>query len=111
LVALEPLLHEDQIGNADAPVVVTMVSNPHCNPCQQAHQELSDCVAFFEDEMQLRVRHINTGEAKYESHEAFAQTVGVTYTPTIFINGHQLQQPYTFKDIRQQVRALAEQQI
>jgi glutaredoxin/uncharacterized membrane protein len=107
-IDLSPLPHEDQIGNVDAPVVVTMVSNPQCSPCQEAHQELSDCVAFFEDELQLRVRHINTGEAKYESHEAFAKAVGVQYTPTIFINGHQLQQPYSFRDIRQQVRALAE---
>ncbi len=107
-IDLSPLPHEDQIGNADAPVVVTMVSNPNCGPCQQAHTELSDCVAFFEDELQLRIRHINTGEDKYKSHEAFAEAVGVAYTPTIFINGHQLQQPYSFKDIRLHVRALVE---
>jgi uncharacterized membrane protein/glutaredoxin len=110
-IDLLPLPHEDQIGNTDAPVVITMVSNPNCGSCQQAHTELSDCVAFFEDELQLRIRHINTGEDKYKSHEAFAEAVGVAYTPTIFINGHQLQQPYSFKDIRLHVRVLAEQQI
>ncbi len=107
LVELGLLPHEDQIGNVDAPVVVTMVSNPHCGPCQDAHKELTDWVAFFEDEMQLRIRHINTGDGKYETHEAFAKQIGLEYTPTIFINGHQLKTPYSYKDIGRYVRALA----
>ena len=110
-IEINILPHEDQIGNPDAPVLVTMVSNPTCNPCQEAYQELSEWIHFFEDEMQLRIRHINTGEAKYDSHETFAKTIGLEYTPTIFINGHQLPTPYTFRDIKQHVRALAEQQV
>jgi uncharacterized membrane protein/glutaredoxin len=108
-VAISPLPHEEQIGNTDAPVVVTMVSNPHCNPCKEAYKELTEWQRYFEDEMQLRIRHINSGEEQYATHEAWAQEVGIEYTPTIFINGHRLRAPYGVTDVWRHVRALAEQ--
>jgi glutaredoxin len=111
LVALEPLPHEDQIGNADAPVVVTMVSNPNCGPCKEAYAELTNWQAYFADEIQLRVRHINSGEEKHKTHDEWAEQAKIEYTPTIYINGRQLVEPYRAKDIRYHVRALAEQQI
>lgn len=107
-VQMDTLPNETQIGNVDAPVVVVMVSNPHCKPCQDAHEELTGWVRYFEDEMQLRIRHINSGDAQYQTHEDWAQEFGIAYTPTLFINGRQLPSPYTVKDIWQHVRALSE---
>jgi glutaredoxin/uncharacterized membrane protein len=107
-VGISLLSNEEQIGNTDAPVVVTMVSNPHCNPCKEAYKELTEWQRYFEDEMQLRIRHINSGEERYTTHEAWAQEVGIEYTPTIFINGHRLRSPYGVKDVWRHVRALAE---
>ena len=108
LTDVQPLPHEYQIGTIDAPVVVTMVSNPHCNPCKDAYKELTEWQTYFSDEMQLRIRHINSGEEKYQSHEAWASEVGIEFTPTIFINGRKLVEPYNYKDIRFHVRMLAE---
>lgn len=109
--ALPILPHEDHLGHADAPVEVLMVSNPRCGPCQDAYQELTGWVQYFEDEMQLRIRHINSDEEKYASHEAWAQEVGIEYTPTLFINGHRLRAPYGVEDVWRHVRALSEQTV
>ena len=108
LTDVQPLPNEDQIGTIDAPVLVTMVSNPNCNPCKDAYKELTEWQAYFSDEMQLRIRHINSGEEKYRGHEAWASEVGIEFTPTIFINGRKLVEPYNYKDIRFHVRTLAE---
>ena len=108
LTDVQPLPNEDQIGTIDAPVLVTMVSNPNCSPCKDAYKELIEWQTYYEDEMQLRIRHINSGEEKYQSHEAWAGEVGIEFTPTIFINGRKLVEPYNYKDIRSHVRTLAE---
>ncbi len=107
-VQMHALPNETQIGNVDAPVVVLMVSNPHCNPCKDAYEELTSWAQYFEDEMQLRIRHIHSGEASYQTHDDWAQEVGIEYTPTLFINGHQLRTPYGVKDVWRHVRALSE---
>jgi thiol-disulfide isomerase/thioredoxin len=107
-VSIEPLAHEDQIGATDAPVIVTMVSNPNCGPCKTAYKELTDWQRYFCDEMQLRIRHIYSGEERYQSHDDWAAQVNIEYTPTIYINGRQIIEPYSFKDIGPHIRALAE---
>ena len=85
-----------------------MVSNPNCNPCKDAYKELTEWQIYFSDEIQLRIRHINSGEEKYRGHEAWASEVGIEFTPTIFINGRKLVEPYNYKDVRFHVRTLAE---
>jgi uncharacterized membrane protein len=106
--SLVPLLNEDQIGSLDAPVVLTMVSNPHCNPCKEAYRELTTWQSYFCDELQLRIRHINSGEERYRTHDEWANQVAIEYTPTLFINGRKLPEPYSVNDIRYHIRALAE---
>jgi len=110
ITELGGLPNETQIGNIDAPIVVTMVSNPHCNPCKEAYKELTGWVKYFEDEIQLRIRHINSSEVHYQEHEKWAKEVRIEYTPTLFINGYQLRSPYSYKDIWKHVRILAEVQ-
>ncbi|TAE33513.1 MAG: hypothetical protein EAZ91_02575 [Cytophagales bacterium] len=105
---LAPLPDEDQIGSPDAPVVLTMVSNPHCNPCKDAYRELTTWQNYFCDELQLRIRHINSGEERYQTHDTWAEQAAIEYTPTLFINGRKLPEPYSVNDIRYHIRALAE---
>jgi protein-disulfide isomerase len=107
-VQMNHLPHEDQIGNPEAPITVTMVSNPHCNPCKEAYKELTGWVKYFEDEMQLRIRHINGGEEQYQLHEKWAKEVGIEFTPTLFINGYRLRPPYAYQDVWKHIRMLAE---
>lgn len=108
LTPLSALPNEDQIGNLDAPVILTMVSNPHCNPCRDAHAELTAWQRYFCDEVQLRIRHINSGDERYTLHDEWAEQVAIEYTPTLFINGRKLTEPYNYSDIRYHIRALAE---
>lgn len=109
-VPMNHLPHDDQIGNPEASVIVTMVSNPHCNPCKEAYKELTGWVKYFEDEMQLRIRHIHSGEVHYQQHEKWAKEVGIEFTPTLFINGYRLRSPYSYQDVWKHIRVLAEVQ-
>lgn len=46
-------------GNEDAPILITMVSNPHCGPCGKAHEALDNLMERYSD--YLRVEFILTG--------------------------------------------------
>lgn len=107
-IEIKPLPCEEQIGKPDAPVLITMVSNPSCNPCQKARQFLTEWTQYFEDEMQLRIRHINTNDYQYQSHDEWANLNNIEYTPTLFINGFRLRHPYNYEDLRLHIRTIAE---
>jgi thiol-disulfide isomerase/thioredoxin len=54
-VSFSPII----LGNEDAPVLVTMVSNPFCGPCAKAHEALDNLMAVYTD--YLKVEFIFTG--------------------------------------------------
>jgi protein-disulfide isomerase/uncharacterized membrane protein len=146
------------LGNPDAPITVTVVCNPYCNPCGRAHRELHQWIGYFSESVCMVVRFygdINPDSKKnkaikhlislYQSehlhqalldwfenpdYETFAQkypmeflpnideivamqthwcqSAEVQFTPTIFLNGKQLQAPYNYTDLKYHFRALIE---
>lgn len=42
------------LGNPDAETIITMVSNPFCGPCAQAHQVLDEWLAY-RDDIQIKI--------------------------------------------------------
>jgi uncharacterized membrane protein/glutaredoxin len=47
------------LGNPDAPVLITMVSNPFCGPCAKAHEVLENLLGSYHD--YIKVELILTG--------------------------------------------------
>lgn len=145
------------IGNPSAKTVITMVSNPFCGPCGQAHQVIDEWLKT-RDDLQLKVvfttanedddrrtkvaRHVSalsnladkriaenalhdwylqsnkkyeTWAEKYpvlfdrgvnnitENQKEWCKMAEITYTPTIFINGYKLPDPYRLEDIKYMV--------
>ena len=146
--------NEITIGNPEAPIVLTMVSNPFCNPCADAHKEVKALVEYFSDELQVIIRFVaNTADSQhvinhFYSFESATQTeniiddwyntkdlqawlskypayksvvtqpetskiaqwiegANIEFTPTFFVNGRQLKQPYNIYNFKNFVRALA----
>lgn len=50
------------LGNEEAPVLITMVSNPFCGPCAKAHEALNNLMERYSD--YLKVEFILTGGDK-----------------------------------------------
>jgi hypothetical protein len=147
--------NEITIGDPEAPIVLTMVSNPFCNPCAEAHKEVKALVEYFSDELQVIIRFVgNNADSKqiinhfysfegaekreevvedwYKTKdlkkwnekypnfnkigeqpeikeiEKWIKAVNVEYTPTFFINGKQLMQPYSIYNLKYYVRNLSE---
>ena len=147
---LKPII----LGNAHAKNVITMVSNPFCGPCAQAHQGLEEWLKT-EDDLQLNIiitaadndqtkrramaLHINALNVSDDNsklanalHDWFSlkekdhhkwmekypvaingqenelltkqkkwcDVAAVTVTPTLFLNGYKLQEPYTWQDLK-----------
>ncbi|QIL40272.1 thioredoxin domain-containing protein [Pedobacter sp. HDW13] len=141
------------LGNPEAETVITMVSNPFCEPCGKAHQVIDEWLAT-RDDIQLKVvfttsndnndrgtrvaRHVSAlsllldktiaekalkdwykhDTKKYEDwakkypvsfngeissieekQRAWCAMAEITFTPTIFINGYKLPEPYRLEDV------------
>lgn len=48
--------HELQLGNAAAPVQITVACNPYCGPCAIAHEKLDDLLEKYTDNLGIRIR-------------------------------------------------------
>lgn len=142
-----------KLGNPDAEIVITMVSNPFCGPCGKAHRLLNEWLEH-RDDIQIKVLFTTPGyddiQAKVTRHvmalglledrtiveralndwykqsgknyESWAEKypvsksedietaslkqidwckmAEVSFTPTIFINGYKLVDPYRLDDIK-----------
>ena len=158
--------HEIKTGNAEAPVTITLVSNPNCGPCSAAHAAVEDLLERFENKIKVNfrftlnpnepesnstkvVKHlialsltdsknslqalsswylqggridINQWMSKYTApeldgekgkvnqilseHANWCLRVGITATPTLFINGMKYPEEYTLSDLKFQIRNL-----
>jgi uncharacterized membrane protein len=49
-------IHEIKTGNAEAPIAITLVSNPNCGPCSAAHAAIEDLIECFEDKIKVNFR-------------------------------------------------------
>ena len=144
---LDPII----IGNAESDNIITIVSNPLCEPCGRAHRMLDEWSAWnpdlqiqilligYNDHQEKIVRHfialnlednqptirksladwynqIDQGYdnwvAKYPvlfdhrvadiyAHQKeWTEQVNIIYTPTIFVNGYLLPEPYQLEDLK-----------
>lgn len=46
------------LGRVDAPILLTMVSNPNCNPCAQAHEQIEKLLARYPEALKVQIRFI-----------------------------------------------------
>jgi thiol-disulfide isomerase/thioredoxin len=44
------------IGNADAPIRITVACNPYCGPCAREHEKLDKLVEKYSDKLSVQVR-------------------------------------------------------
>lgn len=49
-----PWEHEIQLGNKDAALQITVVSNPFCGPCGEAHRKLDELLDIYNVGLQVR---------------------------------------------------------
>lgn len=147
---LKPII----LRNAKSDNTITIVSNPFCGPCSEAHQIVEEWLKQAED-MQVKIlfavknreddnstltavhlmslnlsndrvyvedavnqwyskgsKDFNRWVGKFPTevderakelvspHKAWCDMAGVTFTPTIFFNGHKIPEPYKLEDIR-----------
>lgn len=158
--------HELQAGAVDAPVSITVISNPVCGPCAVAHFVLEDLFERFEGRLKIVYRFaVNSGNtqslayemlyhliemklagyseyevtkaisswytwgksdinkwktenpiseetdriminAVVEQHFAWCSSASIKNTPTILINGRNLPDEFSLKDLKFQIRKL-----
>jgi protein-disulfide isomerase len=55
------------LGNVEASNVITMVSNPYCQPCAMAHSQLDDALVTVDD---MQVRVVFTGDNSDENDKS-----------------------------------------
>ena len=55
-VILGKMPSELTLGNSEAPVTLTIVSNPFCTPCGKAHHELKELQSLFPEQVKLVYR-------------------------------------------------------
>jgi uncharacterized membrane protein len=53
-VQMETELSAITLGNVEAPLILTVVSNLYCQPCRKAHQFIAELLAKFSDDFQVR---------------------------------------------------------
>ncbi len=52
------------IGNADAPIRITVACNPYCGPCAKAHKELDKLVEKYSGKVSVQIRMLCRSEDK-----------------------------------------------
>lgn len=158
--ATPPPASSMSLGNPDAPHTITMVTNPYCDPCVKAHEQLEQLIrqtpnvnaqiVFLaydgpEGRIHTASRHLLAlhgenparaaealnawyGQDKKEygswaaafpatvelarygaitgEHYDWCRRIGVNATPTLYLNGYPLQEPYRVEDLRWLVSGL-----
>jgi uncharacterized membrane protein len=46
------------LGGVEAPILLTMVSNPNCNPCAFAHEQVEKLLARYPDVLKVQIRFV-----------------------------------------------------
>lgn len=80
-VDMENLAHEIETGNPDAPVVLTLVSNPTCGPCSAAHAAVEDLLERFEGKIKVNFRFtVNLKEPESISNKMVKHIISLSLT-------------------------------
>ncbi|MFM9837911.1 MAG: cysteine peptidase family C39 domain-containing protein [Cyclobacteriaceae bacterium] len=70
--------NELQAGAGEAPIIVTVVSNPVCGPCTYAHAVIEDLLERFEGKLRVVFRFaINPSDIKSESYEMLSHLMAL----------------------------------
>ncbi len=70
--------NEFQVGANDAPITLTVVSNPVCGSCVHAHAVVEDLLERFEGKLKVISRFsINPADTKFESYEMLSHLVAL----------------------------------
>lgn len=88
------------LGNPEASNVVTMVSNPYCNPCTKAHQLLSELINSANN-IQVRIVFIGSQRDKNKRHEIVAHLMALDALGDSEITEQALTEWYTQKSFTQ----------
>jgi uncharacterized membrane protein len=84
-VDLENFEYEISIGNNDAPVTITLVSNPACGPCAVAHAAVEDLLLRFEDRIKVNFRFtFNLNEPDSESTRMVRHVIALSLSDQTF---------------------------
>ncbi|MDZ4810487.1 MAG: cysteine peptidase family C39 domain-containing protein [Bacteroidota bacterium] len=84
-VDLENFEHEISIGNSDAPVTITLISNPACGPCAVAHAAVEDLLSRFEDRVKVNFRFtFNANEPGSESTRMVRHLIALSLADQAF---------------------------
>lgn len=84
-INLENFEHEISIGNNDAPVTITLVSNPGCGPCAAAHAAVEDLLSRFEDRIKVNFRFtVNLDEPDSESTTMVRHVIALSLADQAF---------------------------
>ncbi len=72
------------LGRLDAPVLLTMVSNPNCNPCARAHEQIEKLLARYPEALKVQIRFIGNPDIcqnllGIEEQERFMEGLKVWY--------------------------------
>ncbi|RYC69717.1 vitamin K epoxide reductase family protein [Spirosoma sordidisoli] len=96
VVAMETMPAELVLGNQDAPVTITVVSNPFCVPCADAHAILEKILAIYPDEVRVIERFAGNTRPEYSDSNRIAQhLIGLSGQPIL---QEALHSWYTYKD-------------
>lgn len=73
--------NELQVGVGEAPITITIVSNPVCEPCAYAHSVVEDLLEQFEGKIKVVFRFaINPSDAKSVSYEMLSHLMALLLT-------------------------------
>ncbi len=78
---MDELTHEIRTGNKEAPLTLTMVSNPVCGPCSTAHAAIEDLLDRFEDRVKVNFRFtVNSIEEDSVSNKMVRHIISLSLT-------------------------------
>ncbi|MFD3293431.1 vitamin K epoxide reductase family protein [Aquirufa sp. KTFRIE-69F] len=148
--------NEITIGNFQSSITLTMISNPLCKACAEAHKEVIELADYFVDELHVIIRFMGVNSdgqhvinhfysfegpentlgvvedwyktkdlkkwnEKYPNFsqiheqpetkemEKWISSLNVEHTPTFFINGKQIIQPYSIYNLKYYIKKLSEE--
>lgn len=77
------------LGNADAPIRITVACNPYCGPCAKAHKELDELVEKSRGKVSVQVRLLCN--AKNENDSRTIATIAILQQAQIMKTNNELQ--------------------
>ncbi|MCW5909667.1 MAG: thioredoxin domain-containing protein [Cyclobacteriaceae bacterium] len=75
-----PFENDMIMGNPNAPIKITMVSNLYCNPCKLKHQVAAQLVATYPESIRLTMRFVKSANYKVRGLDSLDYLAGAWLT-------------------------------